>query len=54
MDRLDSLDRENIAGRLAREFVRAVRRADRDCQCVDFRFLDEIGFACSGSVSSIE
>ena len=34
VDFLDAVDRQDIAGRLARELVRAVRSADRDCQRV--------------------
>ena len=43
MDFLDPLDRENVAGRLARELVRAVRSADRDCKRIDVGLGDEVG-----------
>ena len=42
VDLLDAVHREDIAGRLLRELVRAVARADRDGQRVDARVLDEL------------
>ena len=41
MDRLDAVDGENVAGRLALELVRAVRGPDGDRQCVALGFVDE-------------
>ncbi len=38
----DAADRENVAGRLARELVRAVARADRYGQRIDARAVDEV------------
>jgi hypothetical protein len=43
LDRFDALDGKYVAGRLVLEFVGAVRRADRDCQRVALRFVDEAG-----------
>ena len=41
VDRLDALDGEHVAGRLALELVGAVRRADGDRQRVALRLIDE-------------
>ena len=43
VDLLDALDRQDVAGRLARELVGAVAGADRDRQRVELRLLDEVG-----------
>ena len=42
MDFLDHVHRENVAVRLARELVGAVRGADRDRQRIDLGFANEI------------
>ena len=43
VDLPDAIDREDVAGRLARELVGAVRGADRDRERVALRLPDEIG-----------
>jgi hypothetical protein len=39
----DAVDREDVAGGLARELVRTVRGADRDRERVDISLLHEVG-----------
>ena len=43
MDGLDAINRQDIAGWLARKLVRAVRGADRDGECVDASLFNEVG-----------
>ncbi|MCY1233654.1 hypothetical protein D9M72_462050 [compost metagenome] len=43
VDFLDAADRQDVAGGLAGELVRAVRGADGDGQCVQLGGLDEVG-----------